>query len=142
MQYLIPVGNDRQRIRDNFVRFLDGLDPAKAWEIEVNPFAKPRNEPQNHALFGVAYKALEEQTGNDREDLHTYFCGEHFGWVEHTVMGRKKVKPRRTTTKDENGKRDVMKMPDFAKFYEFVQRRSAQVGYMVPDPDPLIKDAR
>jgi hypothetical protein len=142
VQYLIPTGKDRERILGNLTDFLGKLDPAKSWEIEVVPFAKPRNDPQNHALFGVAYKALEEQTGNDREDLHTYFCGEHFGWVETTVMGRKKVKPRRTTTRDENGKRDVMKMADFAKFYEFVQRRSAQVGYMVPDPDPLIKDSR
>lgn len=142
VQYLLPVGPDRDRIRDNFVQFLDGLDKAKAWEIEVCLFTKPRNDQQNRALWGVAYKELSEQTGNDPADLHTYFCGEHFGWTDYEVMGRRKLKPRRTTTTDENGKRNVMPMPEFAQFYEFIQRRAAQNGFMVSDPDPLIKDAR
>ena len=136
-QYLLPTGKDRDRIRDNLVKFIDGLDPKFAWEIEVTRYAKPRSDPQNNALWGVAYKTLRQQTGNDPDDLHVFFCGEYFGWSEYEVMGRKRVKPRRTTTHDENGKRAVMPMSEFADFYAFIQQRSAQNGYMIPDPDPL-----
>ena len=136
-QYLLPTGKDRERIRDNFVKFIDGLDAKFVWEIEVTRFAKPRSDPQNSALWGVAYKSLRTQTGNDTDDLHQFFCGEYFGWKEFVVMGRKKVKPLRTTTHDENGNRSVMPMTDFAEFYTFIQSRAAQNGYMIPDPDPL-----
>lgn len=141
-QYLLPTGKDRERILENLTTYLAMLDPDKAWEVDVTRFQKPRNDPQNRALWGVAYKELSEQTGNDPADLHTYFCGEHFGWTDYEVMGRRKLKPRRTTTTDENGKRSVMPMPEFAQFYEFIQRRAAQNGFMVSDPDPLIKDSR
>lgn len=95
-----------------------------------------RSEDQNEALWGLAYKLLHEMTGNDAEDLHAYFCGEFFGWVEYEVMGQRRKRPRRTTTKDEHGKRDVLDTISFASFFEFIQRRSAEtVMVVIPDPD-------
>lgn len=95
-----------------------------------------RSEDQNEALWAVAYKTLRDATGNDPDDLHAYFCGEFFGWVEYEIMGQRRKRPRRTTTKDEHGKRDVIDTMSFSNFYNFIQQRSAEtVGVNIPDPD-------
>lgn len=118
-------------------RFLSSLDVTKAWRITIGPVKKERSDLQNRALWGCAYRVLHEATGNDPEDLHTYFCGEFFSWVEYDVLGQKRKRPFRTTTRDEHGKRDVISTKDLSDFYAFVQRRAAEtVGVYVPDPDP------
>jgi hypothetical protein len=95
-----------------------------------------RSEDQNEALWGLAYKILHQETGNDPEDMHDYFLGEFFGWVEYEVIGMRKKKPRRTTTKNAEGKREVLDTMSFANFFSFIQQRSAEtVGVHIPDPD-------
>lgn len=111
--------------------------PGKPVEVRVRQVRRERSNLQARALWGCAYKALREQTGNDADDLHTYFCGEFFGWREYDLMGQRRKRPVRTTTTDEDGRRDVITTREMADFYEFIQRRSAEVGYDVPDPDPM-----
>ena len=119
------------------IQFVGILPRDKPWVIEIKRLIKERSNPQNAALWGCAYKFLSTETGNDPEDLHTYFCGEHFGWKLEHVMGTQKRKPIRTTTADENGKRDVISTEALSDFYDFIQRRSAEtIGLQVPDPDP------
>ena len=117
-------------------RMLHDFLPGKNLRVRVDIKRWERSNLQNRALWGCAYKALHEQTGNDPEDLHLYFCGEFFGWKEITVMDQRRRVPVRTTTRDENGKRDVLQTDAMANFYDFIQRRSAMVGFDVPDPDP------
>lgn len=106
-------------------------------DVECKAWKAPRTDEQNNALWGVAYKTLHLLTGNDPDDLHDFFCGEHFGWVESDVMGQRKRKPRRTTTVDETGRKKKLSTEEFARFYDFIQQRSAENGYFVPDPDPF-----
>lgn len=105
--------------------------------VEIAPFKKERTDQQNRALFGHAYEILENETGNSKQDLHDLFCGTHFGWETHEVLGQKKRKPRRTTTKNERGERDVMPAREFIKFYDLVVRTAAEYGIVIPDPDPM-----
>lgn len=118
--------------------FLSVLDVTKEFQVTIGSVKKERSPQQNKALWGCAYKALRTATGNDPEDLHDYFCGEYFGWDIHEVMGQKKKKPKRTTTTDYDGHRDVISTLDLQDFYAFIQQRSAEtVGVFVPDPDPM-----
>lgn len=110
--------------------------PGVRLEVRVRRKKRERSDLQNRALWGCAYKALKEQTGNDPEDLHVFFCGRFFGWQEFDVMGMVKKRPVRTTTKDANGNRDVIDKSVMAEFYDFIQRESAMAGFDVPDPDP------
>lgn len=110
--------------------------PGVRLEVRVRRKKRERSDLQNRALWGCAYKALQQQTGNDPDDLHIYFCGEFFGWKVVTVMGQARRVPVRTTTKDEDGHRDVIDKGLMADFYDALQRRAAMVGYDVPDPDP------
>lgn len=117
--------------------YIAALDVSKRWQITIGPVKKERSDLQNRALWGVAYKALHQATGNDPEDLHDYFCGEYFGWVEHRVMGKRRLRPKRSTTRDENGKRDVISTLHLQDYYAFIQQRAAEtVAVFVPDPDP------
>ena len=118
--------------------FLSTLDVTKDFQVTIGLVKKERSDLQNRALWGCAYKTLRDATGNDPEDLHTYFCGEYFGWVEFDVLGQTRKRPRRSTTKDENGKRDVISTIHLQDFYAFIQQRAAEtVGVFVPDPDPM-----
>lgn len=118
--------------------FLSVLDVTKEFQVTIGPVKKERSDLQNRALWGCAYKTLRDATGNDPDDLHTYFCGEYFGWVEYDVLGQTRKRPRRSTTKDEHGKRDVISTIHLQDFYGFIQQRAAEtVGVYVPDPDPM-----
>lgn len=137
--YLRAGDQNRGRVLANLVEALQALDPKRTFVVEAKQYQKPRTDDQNKALWGCAYKALREQSGNDAEDLHEFFCGEFFGWTTYEVLGQVKKKPVRTTTHDAAGKRDVMSAVWFADFYDFLQHRSAENGFHVPDPDPMWK---
>ncbi len=95
-----------------------------------------RSEEQNNALFGVAYPPIMEHTGYRKEELHEVFCRAYFGEVERDIAGRNVIRPKRTTTTDERGHRDVISKLDFANFYSFIQQVAGEHwGIDVPDPD-------
>lgn len=120
------------------MRFLSAVPLTEEFQVTIGPIKKERTDPQNKALWGCAYEHLRKATGNDKEDLHEYFCGEYFGWEIREVMGMKKKYPKRTTTTGYDGKRDVITTLQLSDFYQFIQVRSAEtVGVFVPDPDPM-----
>lgn len=126
----------REASAERVRRFLMDFLPGKDLVVNVKKKTKERSDPQNKALWGCAYDYLRKATGNDKEDLHDYFCGEFFGWKEYEVMGKRKLKPVRTTTTNEAGKRDVISTEELSEFYAFIQQHAAQGGHYVPDPDP------
>lgn len=122
----------------SLMAFLSALPADKEFQVSISDVKKERSDLQNRALWGCAYKTLRDATGNDVDDLHTYFCGEYFGWTEYEVMGSKRKRPRRTTTKDADGTRDVISTLHLSDFYAFIQQRAAEtVNVFVPDPDPM-----
>ena len=132
---------DRARTIARLSEFLASCLPGKRVKVEVSLYRTPRSDVQNKALWGLAYKTLNEETGNDPEDLHTYFCGEYWSWVEYDVMGQKRRKPLRTTTTDADGKHSIVSTVEFADFFSFIQQRAAEVaGVFIPDPDPLWRE--
>jgi hypothetical protein len=128
---LLPK-EDAERRKARVVRistFLCGLDAEKPWELVVRPFRRTRSNQQNRALWGLAYKILSEETGNDPEDLHEYFLGEWGGWEVLEIMGQKRKVPKKRSS--------ALNTTDFSDFFSFIQQRSAQtVGVYIPNPDP------
>jgi hypothetical protein len=124
---LPPNPTDREHIADNLRAFVMAALPGKRLKVVVEEAKKRRSDDQNRALWGVAYKTLSDATGNDPEDLHTFFLGEHFGWEVVAVMGEKKRRPMRRSS--------GLSTVEFAEFYNFIQRRAAEAGYYVPDPN-------
>lgn len=103
-------------------------------EASVEPWTKPRTLPQNAFLWAAVYAPLVERCGFTPEEWHEYFCTAHFGGVPHTKPdGSIDVRPLRTTTKNEHGKRDVLKGKAFADFVTFVESECAKRGVFVTE---------
>ena len=137
---ILPA-TDRERAIASLVRLLTDYCPGKPVEVSIRPFKRKRTNRQNAALFGVAYPAVREQTGEDVNRLHWYACGQFFGWKQVETFGKVSQEPVRTTTTDENGDRDVVPWDVFSDFYAAFQREMAGMGIDVPDPDPEWRNA-
>lgn len=128
--------------RDSFVRFLVGQ--TLPLEVTCRPWKPTRTNEQNNYLFGICYPPIAEAMGYEVDGdngIHAFMCGTHFGWVDKPVPKTPRNPegiasfPRRTTTRDENGDRDVLKGPEFSKFIDTVQRIAAKAGVFIPDPE-------
>lgn len=124
--FTVPAAG-RQAVAQRIAAFIESALPGKPLQVTVEVAKRKRSDPQNAALWGLAYKVLADATGNDPQDLHDFFLGEHFGWEVCEVMGQKKRRPIRRSSK--------LSTAEFAEFYEFIQRRAAECGYYVPDPN-------
>ena len=122
-----------------FARLAKYFRPGKDITLTVSEVKRERTSKQLHALFGVAYKSLMDQMGlrgaAEKDELHATFCGEFFGWRTDVILGVARKVPVRTTTTDENGNRDVISSREQLELYSFIQQKSAEYGYTVPDPD-------
>lgn len=139
----IPA-QDRVWSIKRLVEFLNAL-PVRNYQVEVKEHRSGRSIQQNRYLFGVAYPILRDLTGYSIDDIHTYTCGTFFGWK--TVKCPKtpsnpsgaKDEPIRTTTRNEDGKRDVVSWAVFDDLTATVQRIGADAGVYIPDPDPALR---
>lgn len=125
--FRLSKGPGRSIILANAIAFISALPESTDWRITIDRVRKTRTNDQNAALWGCAYKALHEATGNDPEDLHTFFLGEWSGWDVIDVMGQQRRVPKRRSSK--------ITTVEFSEFYEFIQRRAAECGYNVPSPN-------
>jgi hypothetical protein len=142
-RFILHAGDDSwTRILANVWTLLNGLSKTKSWAIEIKRHVKSRSSDQNSAMWGLAYPLIADAIGEDVNTIHEYMLGEYFGWVETCVLGRKKLKPARTTTSGLNGESDVLDKLQFAAYFDFIQRRAAEHGIHIPDPDPFWREAK
>ena len=134
----IPATNREDAI-NSFARLVLNFLPDRELVVTVEEFVPERSAKQRASLFGVAYKSLMEQMGlsgsREKDQLHADMCGEYFGWREKPGLGSMIRSPVRTTTTDENGRRDVLTVRQQMAFYAWIQRKAAEYGFEVPDPD-------
>ena len=122
--------------RDRWVQFL--MQQALPLSVECKPWKRTRSTEQNALLFGAVYPPIAEAMGYDVDDVHTYMCGNFFGWVDKSVPKTPRnpegieSRPFRTTTRDESGRRNVLTAAEFSKFLDTVDRIAAQAGVYVP----------
>lgn len=105
--------------------------------VECKPWRKSRSNDQNSLLWAM-YEPLAEHMGYDREDIHEWMCGRFWGWKDIKVPktprnpeGLASV-PVRTTTRNADGKRDVIDAKTFGLFVGMVDRIAAQAGIYIP----------
>ena len=133
------------RSRNSAYRFIDaacntlGERFEKPHKIEITEVKPTRSLEQNSYLFGVVYKTILDhnlrEQGWTAEDVHEFYCGEHFGWKPLDGLGRTRLKPIRTTTTDIYGKRSVLTKMEFSDFIAYIQQKSAENGIFIPDPE-------
>lgn len=104
---------------------------------------RKRSLAQNAYLWGVVYPyiidclpaAAVNSTTIVPDYWHDYFCEKHFGSVEIGFPGSGKTRPRRSTTRNERGKTEVLSTTDFQDFVLSIQAECAEYGIYVPDPN-------
>jgi hypothetical protein len=142
-EFYLYADSTRGRIKANAVAFIDRLPANKPFVLAIKPLKRERTSSQNAGLFAAGYPPLMEFCGYqgdaDKRELHREFCGAFFGWVDTPTGGSR---PARTTTTNERGQRDVVPWDVFCEFYAFVQRKGAELGVFIPDPDPLWREVK
>ena len=137
METIILPRVEQERSLARVIAFLSALPKNKAWKLTISELRGDRSDRQNNALHGVAYPPLCEAIGCTKYELHHIMCERFFG--TKSVMGREL--PRRTTTTNEDGKRDVISWDEFSKFYAMVQQIGAEMPnpIWIPDPDKSLR---
>ena len=108
-------------------------------EVSSKPWKKTRSDSQN-ALLWAMYGPIADAMGFDRDDLHEWFCGKFWGWKDVKVPRTPRSPegfvsvPVRTTTRNEEGKRNVIDAKTFSEFVDMVDRTAAKAGVFVPMP--------
>ena len=119
--FILPTG------KPALLAFLEKLPMVRKWKVTVCLYQKRRSDQQNRYLWGVAYKVLQEATGQPAQDWHDYFLGEHFGWEKYDMFGKQKLRPLRRSSK--------LTTMEFMDFVAFIQQRAAENGLYIPDPN-------
>ncbi len=123
----------RDIVKANAIEYIERLDVNKETEVIVREIKGTRSQQQNRALWGLAYDTILKQGGEsmagwEMQDLHEYFLGEHFGWEVVELFGKTRQRPIKRSSK--------LSKSEFASFFDFIQRKAAEFGVQIPDPDP------
>lgn len=134
---------ERSRAIGRVVETLEELPHERDWRIEIEEMKSQRRQVANAYYWGLVLPMISDATGFECEELHEYFCGAKWGWRDKRVpktprnpLGIEST-PRRTTTRDDKGRRSVLGIMAFYEFVEFVRRFAAmKLALNIPDPDP------
>lgn len=125
---MLPANLRRDRVIQRIAQFLAALPKDKAFRLELEEHKARRTNQQNRYLFGVVYPALlAHLDGWEAEDIHEYMLGECFGWETLQGFGRRRLRPMRRSSR--------MNKQEFSDFVAFIQRKAADMGVFIPDPD-------
>jgi hypothetical protein len=92
---------------------------------------KSRRTSDQNAMLWALYEDIiarggEQLGGWTKDDLHEFFLIEHFGADVKEAFGRKRLKPKRRSSR-------LTKM-EFAEFVEFIVRKCAEFGIVLELP--------
>lgn len=132
--FYISATDNRGIMADRIWSVIEELPLNKRFRVEICDHRPTRSDQQNKYLWGVVYPAIlaaggELLAGWEAEELHEYCLGEHFGWEIIAGFGVKRRRPIRRSSK--------LNKQEFADYVAFIQRRMAEHGIWVPDPNEI-----
>ena len=127
-EIILPMDReDRAKALPSLFKFLENLGNGR-WKVTVEKFRLTRSHQQNAYLWGVCYAELQKALpGLDRNDVHEYMLGEWGGWQSLDGFNGRISRPLRRSSK--------LSVTDFMDFVSFIQRKAAEHGVHIPDPD-------
>lgn len=127
---------DREKEIERIVSTCRLIHPDRPVNVRFTIARPERSIPELRYLHGVPYRMLADAMGYEPDEIAEYLLGCFYGWKEKKLPGRRvDSKPLRTTTKDEEGNRDVISGEEFWRYVSWIQRVGARHGLIIPDPD-------
>ena len=114
---------------DRIVAVIRGLSPASPWQIDIREQKSKRSDAQNRYLWGVCYQTILDAPGMEgwnKDDVHQYMLGEHFGWETVEMFGKKRLRPLRRSSR--------LSKLEFMDYVAFIQQFMAERGVYIADP--------
>lgn len=125
---VLPKALRRDRAIERVVLMLKALPGDRAFAVEIREHAPRRSSQANRYLWKVCYgELLKVLPGWDADDVHEYMLGEWAGWETLEGLGRKRLRPLKRSS--------ALNKQEFSDFVAFIQRRAAEHGVFIPDPD-------
>ena len=126
MKGVIHTEQDRQGL----VELINKLDIARPYSWEVKRKVKRRTISQN-ALYWLWLTCIQDETGNDRNDLHEYFKERLLvaKYVDMFGMSFMSKSTKGLTT------------AQFKEYLDMIQAAMAVEGIALPNPEDLIFDS-
>ena len=125
LKFNLPKEADlRETVIARAVMQLRRLPGGKAFVIKVDEMKPRRTENQNSLLWALYADIVrlggEEMRGYEKDELHEFFLGNHFGWDVRKVFGKTKHTPKRRSS--------GLNKQEFSDFVESILRFMALRG--------------
>lgn len=118
----------RERAVEALRKFALSALPGKDLEAVIRQKRNRRSDEQNRYWWGVVVATFcQRLEGWSPEDVHTYLCGEHFGWERIEGLGKVRLRPVRRSSK--------LSKAEFAELVAKAQQIGAEHGIYIPDPN-------
>ena len=114
----------------NFFRSVAGTDFTNSYSISFVKSTKKRTIPQNK-LYWLYLACIEQETGNDANDLHIYFKDKYLNKELINVLGKQIVKEPTTAN---------LKTKAFNEYLEKIVIFASELNIKLPNPDDLQMD--
>ena len=116
--------------RQGLIEFINKLDLSRIFYWEIKKHVKRRSISQN-SLYWLWLTCIQDETGNERNDLHEYFKGrlltaKYIDVFDNSIM----IKSTKGLT-----------TAQFKEYLDMIQASMAQEGIVLPDPNDLIWDS-
>ena len=127
MRYVMRSDNPDAAL--DMCREIQGLNKKRNWAIEIKRWVKKRSNAQIAYFWGGIVNTVVMETGNDKDTIHDFLCGDFFGWEEYKVFGQVKKRPVRTLTSPE-----PLSVEEMVNFCEWCVMRMAEEGIIIEPP--------
>jgi len=122
---------DSPRNWETAMKILEG----KQVSVKIGPRTRVRSNLQNNYLWGVVYKTISDETGNDSKDLHEFFKEKFISTIVYRTMhkpdGTSEVIDFRHTRSTTD-----LTTTEFIEYYRNIIAFAAEdLGIYVPEPN-------
>lgn len=125
MKYVIKDNKAKQAV----IAHIDGLIDGNEYEVSISRKLRLRTVPQNR-LYWLYLSCIEDETGMDKEDLHTHFKQKYLKQEDLTIGSDTFIKT--VTTK----KLTTMQFTDYINKIRIFS--SSELAIILPDPADIL----
>ena len=125
------IDPDSERNWETAMKILEG----KQVSIKIGPRTRVRSNLQNNYLWGVVYKTISDETGNDSKDLHEYFKEKFISTIVYRTMHKPDGTSEVIDFRQTRSTTDLTTV-EFIEYYRGIIAFAAEdLGIYVPEPN-------